>query len=192
MICSGFTRAVAAHLGNDPAVLDCGSAFADDGCHFSRRGVATQAAGFDDMLKALSIVGYLGMFGAAIAQFATGNLFSSFPVVIAVQAVAILIVLLARLVFGRRSFHVVANPTEGGLVTTGPYRYIRHPIYTGLSIFSLAGAVGHWSWESMLLTGLLASFALLRIFCEEVMVTARYPEYLQYSANTWRMIPYIF
>ena len=118
------------------------------------------------MLKALSIVGYLGMVSAVIAQFATGNLLSSFPVVIAVQAVAILIVLWARLAFGRRSFHVAANPTEGGLVTTGPYRYIRHPIYTAVSVVSLAGAIGHWSWVSMLLAGLLAGFALLRIFCE--------------------------
>jgi hypothetical protein len=34
--------------------------------------------------------------------------------------------------------------------------------------------------------------ALLRIFCEEVMVAARYPEYRQYAATTWRMVPYIF
>ena len=41
------------------------------------------------MLKALSIVGYLGMVGGVIAQFATGNLFSSSPVVIAVQVGAV-------------------------------------------------------------------------------------------------------
>jgi protein-S-isoprenylcysteine O-methyltransferase Ste14 len=34
----------------------------------------------------------------------------------------------ARVTFGGRSFHVGANPTEGGLVTKGPYRFVRHPI----------------------------------------------------------------
>jgi protein-S-isoprenylcysteine O-methyltransferase Ste14 len=33
---------------------------------------------------------------------------------------------------------------------------------------------------------------MLRIFCEETLVAARYPEYAQYKATTWRMIPYVF
>jgi protein-S-isoprenylcysteine O-methyltransferase Ste14 len=41
----------------------------------------------------------------------------------------------ARVTFGRRSFHAAANPTAGGLVTTGPYRLIRHPIYTAACLF---------------------------------------------------------
>ena len=85
-----------------------------------------------------------------------------------------------------------ANPTAGGLVTSGPYRYIRHPIYTAVSVFSVAGAVAHWSWGSGLLGGFVVGFALVRIFCEEVLVTARYPEYRQYATTTWRMIPCVF
>jgi protein-S-isoprenylcysteine O-methyltransferase Ste14 len=144
------------------------------------------------MLKALSIVGFLGMAGGVIAQFATGNLFSSSPLVIAVQVGAALLLFWARLAFGRRSFHPAANPTEGGLVTSGPYRYIRHPIYTAFSVFSGAGVIACWSCASGLLGGLVVGGALLRIFCEEALVTARYPEYRQYAATTWRMIPYVF
>jgi len=144
------------------------------------------------MLKALSIVGFLGMAAGIVAQFATGNLFSSSAWVIAVQVVAALLPLWARLAFGRRSFHVAANPTEGGSVTSGPYRYIRHPIYTAFSLFSVAGVAAHWSWVSGLLGTLVVACALLRIYCEEVLVTARYPEYRQYAATTWRMVPYIF
>ncbi len=144
------------------------------------------------MLKALSLIGCVGMAAGLIAQFATRNLFSSSPLVIAVQAAAAVLLLWARLTFGRRSFHVAGNPTEGGLVTRGPYRYIRHPIYTAVCLFSGAGAVGHWSWTGGLLSGLVLGCGLLRIFCEEVMVAARYPEYRQYAATTWRMVPYVF
>jgi protein-S-isoprenylcysteine O-methyltransferase Ste14 len=143
------------------------------------------------MLKALSIVGYLGMAGGIIAQFTTGNLFSSSPVVIGVQVGAALLFLWPWLTFGWRSYHVVANPTEGGLVTSGPYRHIRHPIYTAISVLSGAGAAAHWSWGSGLLSGLVVGGGLRRIFCEEVLVTARFPEYRQYVATTWRMIPYV-
>jgi protein-S-isoprenylcysteine O-methyltransferase Ste14 len=136
------------------------------------------------MLKALSIVGYLGMVLGVIAQLATGNLFSSSPVVIAVQVGAALLFLWARLTFGWRSYHVVANPTEGGLVTSGPHRYVRHPIYTAMGVLSAAGVVAHWSWEGGLLGGLVVGSALLRVFCEEILVTAHYPEYRQYTATT--------
>jgi protein-S-isoprenylcysteine O-methyltransferase Ste14 len=144
------------------------------------------------MLKALSIIGYAGMVAGIIALFATKNLFSPSAVVIAVQVGAALLVLWARLTFGRRSFHLVANPTEGGLVTSGPYRFIRHPIYTAVILFSGAGVVAHWSWVGGLLGGVVSGSGLLRVFCEEVMITARYPEYRQYAATTWRMIPYVF
>jgi protein-S-isoprenylcysteine O-methyltransferase Ste14 len=59
-------------------------------------------------------------------------------------------------------------------------------------MFSGAGVVAHWSWASGWLGGLVVGCALLRIFCEEVLVTARYPEYRQYAATTWRMISYVF
>ena len=51
-------------------------------------------------------------------------LFSRAPLVIVLQVLAFAIFLWARITFGKRSFHLAANPTEGGLVTTGPYRHI--------------------------------------------------------------------
>ena len=144
------------------------------------------------MLKVLSIIGYLTMIGGMIALFATGNLFSFSPWVIAPQAGAFVLLLWARLAFGRRSFHLAANPTEGGLVTSGPYRYIRHPIYSAVCLFIGAGAVAHWSWSAGLCGTLVLAGAVLRIYCEEPMVAARYPEYAQYKARTWRMLPYVY
>jgi protein-S-isoprenylcysteine O-methyltransferase Ste14 len=34
--------------------------------------------------------------------------------------------------------------------------------------------------------------SLVRIHGEEILVTARYPEYTQYQARTWRMIPFVY
>ena len=144
------------------------------------------------MLKTLSIIGYTGMIGALLGLLATRSLFSSSPLVISAQVLALLLFLWARFTFGRRSYHVVADPTEGGLVTGGPYRYIRHPIYAAFCLSTSAGVVAHWSWSAGLCGGLVLGSAVLRIFCEESLVTARYPEYAQYSLTTWRMIPYVY
>ena len=144
------------------------------------------------MLKALSIFGYIAMIGGLLGLLATRTLFSSSPLVISVQVLALVLFLWARVTFGRRSYHVVADPTEGGLVTGGPYRYIRHPIYAAFCLFTSAGVAAHWSWSAGLCGGLVLGSAVLRIFCEESLVAARYPEYARYAVTTWRMIPFIY
>ena len=144
------------------------------------------------MLKIASIIGYLGMIGGLLGLAVTGKLFSTSPFVTSLQGVALLLFLWARVTFGRRSYHVMAHPTEGGLVTNGPYRYIRHPIYSAICLFTWAGVGAHWSWGSALCGGLILGSTVVRIYCEEVLVEARYPEYSQYRATTWRMIPYVY
>jgi protein-S-isoprenylcysteine O-methyltransferase Ste14 len=123
---------------------------------------------------------------------ATRRVFLPLPLVIVPQILALLLLVWARLTFGRRRFHFAANPTEGGLVTTGPYRYIRHPIYTAVCLFIGAGAAAHWSWTTAAFGGLVLAGALVGMLCEERWATARYPEYLAYAARSWRMIPYVF
>ena len=144
------------------------------------------------MLKTLSFVGYIGMMGGLLGLLVTRNLFSSSTLVICLQVVASLLFLWARVTFGRRSYHVVADPTQGGLVTGGPYRYIRHPIYAAICLFTWAGVAAHWSWSSALWGALILGSAVMRIYCEEPLVAARYPDYVKYKARTWRMIPYVY
>src|SRR5678815_3918593 len=97
------------------------------------------------MLRTLSVIGYAGFVGALLGLLATRSLFSSSPLVISAQVLAFLLFFWARVTFGRRSYHVMADPTEGGLVTGGPYRYIRHPIYAAFCLFISAGVAAHWS-----------------------------------------------
>jgi protein-S-isoprenylcysteine O-methyltransferase Ste14 len=143
-------------------------------------------------LKTLSIVGYFGMVAGLLGLFVMRSVFSPSPVIICLQAAALLLFLWARITFGRRSFHLAANPTQGGLVTNGPYRYIRHPIYAGMCLFTAAGAAGHWDWRVGLCLALVLAFAIVRITCEETLVAARYPEYVPYAATTWRLIPFVY
>lgn len=144
------------------------------------------------MLKLLSILGYVGMAGGLLALLATRSVFSAFPVVIVMQGLAVVLMVWARMTFGRRSFHLAANPTAGGIVTSGPYRFIRHPIYAAVCLFVLAGAGAHGSWRNILLSCVVVGGAMLRIFSEETLLRARYPEYREYAARTWRLLPFIF
>jgi len=144
------------------------------------------------MSKLVSAAGYLLMVGSLVGLLASRSLFSPAPPAIIVQAGAAALMIWARLTFGRRSFHATADPTAGGLVTTGPYRYIRHPIYTSACLFGWAGAIAHFSWPAMGLALLLLAGAIIRVITEERLLVERYPEYRQYAAKTKRVIPGIF
>ena len=144
------------------------------------------------MLKTLSLIGYIGMVGGLLGLLAMHAIFSPSAWVIVIQVAALLLGVWARVSFGRRSYHVAANPTEGCLVTWGPYRYIRHPIYTAICVATLAGVGAHWSWKTGACGAVVAGSLGMRIFCEERLLVARYPEYGQYAARTWRMIPYVY
>ena len=143
-------------------------------------------------LKTLSLAALLLMVVAVLGLLATNSLLARTPAGIAVQVAALLLMVWARLTFGRRSFHASADPTPGGLVTTGPYRFIRHPIYTAASLFIWAGVLSNRSVLAASLGVLLLVGAIVRMLCEERLVVAAYPEYRDYARTTKRMVPYVF
>lgn len=143
-------------------------------------------------LKILSLAAFLLMLLSMFGLLAIDALFSFSAIPIAVQCAAAALMLWARVTFGRRSFHATADPSSGGLVTTGPYRLIRHPIYTAACIFGWVGVMAHVSIAALALGGLLSIGALTRMLCEERLVAATYPEYREYARRTRRMIPYVF
>jgi protein-S-isoprenylcysteine O-methyltransferase Ste14 len=135
--------------------------------------------------------------GFAIAVFALlGLIFQqSFlavePVGIAIQILAVLLMFWARLTFGRRSFHLAANPTGGGLVTAGPYKFLRHPIYAAVLFFVWTGVISHFDAISFALGVAVTAGLSMRMAAEERLVAEKYPEYAVYVATTKRVIPFV-
>jgi len=101
----------------------------------------------------------------------------------------------ARLTFGLRSFHAAANPTEGGLVTSGPYRYVRNPIYTAAMVFVWTGVLtqGHVpSLMSVFLAVVATLMTFVRILSEEKLLRVTFSDYAAYAARTKRLVPFVF
>ncbi len=82
---------------------------------------------------------------------------------------------------------------ETGLVTTGPYRLVRHPIYLGLALLAMGGALAFSSWPAFLivLCGIVPTFAW-RAGTEEKLLRGTFGErYTLYQKQTKMIIPYL-
>jgi len=143
-------------------------------------------------MRIASLAGFLLMVSALVGLVFLHALFSRSPAVVAVQVAAVALVVWARVALGRRSFHPAADVAGGELVTTGPYRFIRHPIYTAACVFCWAGVLANFALMPLAAGLLLLSGAVIRIFAEERLLIDRYPGYRAYAKGTKRMVPYLF
>jgi protein-S-isoprenylcysteine O-methyltransferase Ste14 len=142
-------------------------------------------------LKYASLSSFVVLVGVLIALISMHAVLAREPVGLTVQALSVLLMLWARATFGLRSLHAAANPTSGGLVTTGPYRFLRHPIYAAILYFLAAGIASHPSWASVALGLVAIAASAVRILSEERLIVERYPGYAEYAARTKRVIPFV-
>jgi len=98
----------------------------------------------------------------------------------------------ARRHLGRNwSAHVVVKE-DHALIRTGPYRRLRHPIYTGilLAFLGMAVTIGEWRGVLAFALALLSFGRKSRI--EEDRMRETFPEYEQYRRETAAIIPFIY
>lgn len=139
----------------------------------------------------LSIFATVVLIAATMSLYRLDALFSPSPIVIVLQVVAVALMAWARVSFGRRSFNFAAAPRTEKLVTEGAYKFIRHPIYAAIWLFSWAGVAAHISMINAILAVLVLVALMLRIVCEESCLRQQFPDYISYSKRTARLIPFV-
>jgi len=90
------------------------------------------------------------------------------------------------------NFNVVPDiKEEAKLITTGPYRFIRHPMYSSL-FFGLLGVVCYLShWTNWLLLTTLVVVLYFKASKEEKLWLLHHQDYSDYQANSKYFIPFI-
>lgn len=90
------------------------------------------------------------------------------------------------------NFNIHPTPRVGGkLVAHGPYRWIRHPMYTAVNLLGLACTLALGSVLAWLLWGILSLVLLGKAMLEEHWMAALHPAYVDYMARTRRFIPFL-
>ena len=130
------------------------------------------------------VVGVVGL-------YLSGALFASHWALRAFQVAAFLFIVAAQITFSR---HVSAapDPAARGLITTGPYAYLRHPLYAAIIHFAWAGAMDHFSWPVLGWAETVTAGAFTRMHIEEHQLIRKYPEYRAYKKRVKKLIPFVY
>lgn len=91
------------------------------------------------------------------------------------------------------NFGIYPEPIpDACLVTTGPYQWIRHPMYTSLLLFMLGIALYRHAWPNYVGLALLGIAIFGKMHREEVHLHQKFADYSAYVRRTHRLLPRIY
>jgi len=147
------------------------------------------------------IIGIAGGIGGAVAVAqlvtATAIRFGRFEFFVAglmLMALGIAFRIWSVVTLGRYFTVQVQVQDDQKVVDTGPYRYLRHPSYTGLLTTSLGIGIALDNWLALIIAVVLPTTAtVIRIFVEERALLAGIGEpYAKFAATRSRLIPHVW
>src|SRR3984893_13890317 len=89
-----------------------------------------------------------------------------------------------------RSFSMMAEARR--LVTSGPYRFVRHPLYIAEELAMIGLLMQFFSLSSAFVLAVQIAFQLRRMHNEEAVLAESFPEYAAYQQRTARLLPGIY
>lgn len=93
----------------------------------------------------------------------------------------------------KSKFSIMPEPVKGStLVNSGPYKVIRHPMYTSVILFAIGTVHMQYTLYRLIAAVLLIVVLIIKLNYEEKLLLKKFPEYKNYMNNSWRLIPYIY
>lgn len=98
----------------------------------------------------------------------------------------------ARVHIGRNWGTPMTRKDDPELVTSGPYRLVRHPIYSGILVAGFGTAVA-LSWLWLTAVALAGIYFIYSATVEERYLAQQFPDtYPQYRRSTKMLLPFVF
>lgn len=123
----------------------------------------------------------------------TGPIYTGSPLDIVFQILSLVIMLEASWEMKQTKFYRIPDVgKQSELVTSGIYRYIRNPMYLSQLLFCGILVANSFSPIRLFVWLLLLTNFLLKIQHEEALLHNNFPEFKEYKARSWKLIPYIY
>lgn len=114
-------------------------------------------------------------------------------IAVAVAFLGVLITVWARITLGRNWSGSVTHKEDHELVSGGPYRFVRHPIYTGLLLMMVGTALVRGTADAFLAVVIFIAIHIWKLRMEEELMTRHFPDsYPAYRARTKALVPFLY
>jgi len=132
-------------------------------------------------------------FGCLIFIAVSGPVFAKGMNGMLIESAGIFLALLAIFTMKPGNFNITPRIRKNGvLVTSGPYRLIRHPMYIAQIIAVLPLVIDYFSWYRLAAILLLTVDLLVKIVYEEKKLHNHFPGYVEYAQKTKKLIPGLY
>jgi protein-S-isoprenylcysteine O-methyltransferase Ste14 len=81
---------------------------------------------------------------------------------------------------------------KGRFIAAGPYRYIRHPMYSSVILMCAGLVVNPFILWKLFIWFFLIMVLIKKMDVEESLLEQQYPEYTSYKNKTKKLIPYLW
>lgn len=140
-----------------------------------------------------SIIFVLIQFTCLAVIGVTGPLLPTNPVLMGIEFFGIGLGIWAIVSLRIGHFNITPDPFKWSrLVTTGPYRYIRHPMYLSLLLVTLPLLINDFDSFRLVIWLILLIDLLLKLNYEEKLLSNMLAGYDQYRQRSARLIPYVY
>lgn len=131
-------------------------------------------------------------FTAIFILIFTGSIFPSDIVIFIIMILFLLFGLWAMFVHRFRFNALPELRDDSSLKTSGPYRFVRHPMYTSLIFITLIWVLYDFTIIRLAIWIILLITIHLKSEYEEQLLIKKFPEYPQYKTLTKKFIPFIY
>jgi len=93
---------------------------------------------------------------------------------------------------GRNLTPLPVPKENAALITTGAYRLVRHPIYSGIILMAFGWGLWRHSWLTVCYSLLLLIFFDVKSRFEERLLQERFPDYTGYQRRVRKLLPFVY
>jgi protein-S-isoprenylcysteine O-methyltransferase Ste14 len=144
-------------------------------------------------MKAKAIILVFVQLAGIISICATAWPVCTQPALIALQIISGLLLLWTWLYLKPGRFHIMPDRVKSSeLITAGPFRFIRHPMYLSLILYLLPLVIEYFNrWHCAILLVFVINM-IIKMYYEEAILRNRFADYAEYMKHSKRIIPFIF
>lgn len=143
--------------------------------------------------KKLHILLVALQFGGIFYFFVSGVVFPESILIFSIYLIALIIGFWAIFSMNNQTINVLPDVRENATLTkSGPYKWIRHPMYTSVLTMLLGLLLNDFSYLSLLIYCCVVVVLLFKISVEEKMLLTKFPDYKAYATTSKKLIPFLY